>query len=105
MATKWLIRGGVIGAVVLRVILALSGATSILRHRVEVVTPVNSFKRLAEGRWLLKDGLSPYEGEQNFWVQLSPFLLLLCLKTDRRLHHFKSSLRRSDMGLVCCNHF
>ncbi|CAM6087510.1 unnamed protein product [Calypogeia fissa] len=59
---KQMVWGGVALAVAVRLALALMGAQVHLSRRVEVVTPMNSPMRLAEGHWLKKLGLSPYAG-------------------------------------------
>ncbi|KAI6860054.1 hypothetical protein KC318_g21398, partial [Hortaea werneckii] len=51
-------------AAVLRIflVLAFPGLPDLLTGRVEVSTPVNSFKRLQEGVFLYERGLDPYDG-------------------------------------------
>ncbi|GAQ83601.1 phosphatidylinositol glycan class U [Klebsormidium nitens] len=62
MASKWFHLVGFVAAISIRLTFSLSGASKVLQHRVEVVTPTNSLKRLAEARWLIDNGMSPYEG-------------------------------------------
>ncbi|ETI26688.1 hypothetical protein G647_10348 [Cladophialophora carrionii CBS 160.54] len=52
------------GAALLRllVFVAFPGITDFLTTRVEISTPISSFKRLQEGLFLYKHGLSPYDG-------------------------------------------
>ncbi|KAK5126552.1 hypothetical protein LTR85_009486 [Meristemomyces frigidus] len=51
-------------AAALRILLAVtfSGLPDLLTGRVEISTPVNSFKRLQEGLFLYERGLDPYDG-------------------------------------------
>lgn len=49
-------------ALLLRIVLLLLGAPSLLGRRVEIATPVNSLIRLAEGYWLKQIGSSSYAG-------------------------------------------
>jgi GPI-anchor transamidase subunit U len=52
------------GAVVLRllILLVFPGIPEFLTSRVEISTPISSFKRLQEGLFLYQHGLSPYDG-------------------------------------------
>ncbi|RPA95973.1 PIG-U-domain-containing protein [Choiromyces venosus 120613-1] len=54
----------VIAAVILRLVLftAFPSLPNLLTNRVELSTPVTSFKRLQEGLFLYTHGLSPYDG-------------------------------------------
>ncbi|KAK4545562.1 hypothetical protein LTR36_002912 [Oleoguttula mirabilis] len=51
-------------AAALRILLAVTfpGLSDLLTGRVEISTPVNSFKRLQEGLFLYERGLDPYDG-------------------------------------------
>uniref|UniRef100_A0A1I8MAW0 GPI transamidase subunit PIG-U n=1 Tax=Musca domestica TaxID=7370 RepID=A0A1I8MAW0_MUSDO len=55
---KWLILGAAI-----RLYLCTSEWVHILGNRVEIATPLNSFKRVNEGVYLLKQGVNPYDGD------------------------------------------
>lgn len=52
------------GGVLLRLLLftAFPSLPTLLGHRVEISTPVTSFKRLQEGLFLYTHGVSPYDG-------------------------------------------
>jgi phosphatidylinositol glycan class U len=75
MAGKWwMVWGGGAVGMGIRVLLVLMGSVSLLDHRVEVVSPVTSLSRLAEGHWLKEYGISPYAGSAYHG---SPLLLSL----------------------------
>lgn len=71
MASIWFLFGGFVTAILIRFAVSVSGASDVFQHRVEVVTPTNSLKRLAEARWLIDNGMSPYEGEAPLHSDLS----------------------------------
>lgn len=50
-------------AAVLRYFLIISKFERIIRNRVEISTPLNSFKRVQEGAYLYKHGINPYSGD------------------------------------------
>ena len=62
-----------IAAVVLRLVMftAFPSLPDLLTNRVELSTPVTSFKRLQEGLFLYTHGLSPYDGGVFHQVSLS----------------------------------
>jgi hypothetical protein len=62
MVTLW---GGLLLSVAIRFLLSAMGSASLLGRRLEVVSPVTSLTRLAEGQWLKQLGLSPYAGVAN----------------------------------------
>ncbi|KAI5370703.1 putative GPI transamidase subunit PIG-U [Septoria linicola] len=66
-------------AATLRILLALTfpGLPDLLTSRVEISTPVNSFKRLQEGLFLYERGLDPYDG--GIFHQAPLFLPLFSL--------------------------
>ncbi|KJX99706.1 putative gpi transamidase component pig-u protein [Zymoseptoria brevis] len=66
-------------AIALRLLLALTfpGLPDLLTLRVEISTPVNSFKRLQEGLFLYDRGLDPYDG--GIFHQAPLFLPLFSL--------------------------
>ncbi|EME89740.1 uncharacterized protein MYCFIDRAFT_32437 [Pseudocercospora fijiensis CIRAD86] len=66
-------------AATLRILLALTfpGLPDLLTGRVEISTPVNSFKRLQEGLFLYERGLDPYDG--GIFHQAPLFLPLFSL--------------------------
>lgn len=74
MGRSWVVWGGGALAIAVRVLLVLMGSASLLDHRVEVVSPVTSLSRLAEGHWLKEYGMSPYAGSAYHG---SPLLLSL----------------------------
>ena len=49
---------------------AFPSLPDLLGHRVEISTPVTSFKRLQEGHFLYTHGLSPYDGGVYHQVRL-----------------------------------
>ena len=53
-----------VGAAILRlgVLIFLPETVSVLSERVEIATPVSSYKRLLEGLFLFERGVSPYDG-------------------------------------------
>ncbi|KAI7865524.1 GPI transamidase subunit PIG-U [Spinellus fusiger] len=64
-----------VGAIVLRLLLlSLPQVTHVLGQRVELVTPVTSYKRLTEGVFLYESSVPPYEGGL---VHQPPLLLAL----------------------------
>ncbi|CAK9278821.1 unnamed protein product [Sphagnum jensenii] len=71
MVTLW---GGLLLSVAIRFLLSAMGSASLLGRRLEVVSPVTSLTRLAEGQWLKQLGLSPYAGSVYHG---SPLLLSL----------------------------
>ncbi|KAM7354719.1 phosphatidylinositol glycan anchor biosynthesis class U [Cochliomyia hominivorax] len=68
---KWLILGGA-----LRLYLAYSEWGNIFMNRVEIATPLNSFKRVQEGIYLLKQGTNPYDGDMVHEIPLMLWFLL-----------------------------
>ncbi|TMW40039.1 hypothetical protein DOY81_014881 [Sarcophaga bullata] len=68
---KWLILGGA-----LRFYLASSEWGTIFQNRVEIATPLNSFKRVQEGIYLLKQGTNPYDGDIVHEIPLMLWFLL-----------------------------
>ncbi|KAK5171840.1 uncharacterized protein LTR77_003476 [Saxophila tyrrhenica] len=64
-------------AAALRILLAVTfpGLHELLAGRVEISTPVNSFKRLQEGLFLYERGLDPYDG--GIFHQVSKTMKLL----------------------------
>ncbi|KAG6548336.1 hypothetical protein Mapa_010115 [Marchantia paleacea] len=71
---KLMVWVGVAVAVTVRFVFAAMGAQDRLGRRVEIVTPVTSLMRLAEGQWFKQLGLSPYAGSAYHG---SPLLLAL----------------------------
>lgn len=47
----------------IRYFLITSKFAQIIRNRIEVSTPLNSWKRVEEGAFLYKNGVDPYEGD------------------------------------------
>lgn len=64
----------VLVALVLRVALFWGGFHELVKHRVELVTPLTSFVRLQEGVFLRREGLNPYQTEG---FHQSPLILIL----------------------------
>ncbi|XP_058448317.1 phosphatidylinositol glycan anchor biosynthesis class U protein [Malaya genurostris] len=68
----------VLGAVV-RYLLMNSDYATTIQNRVEIATPVNSWKRATEGAYLYANGINPYSGDlyhQNPFVLVSVWYLL-----------------------------
>lgn len=59
-------------ALILRLLLIMTGLPQILVVRPEVATPLTSLRRLAEGQWLKQLSISPYAGSMYHG---SPLLL------------------------------
>ncbi|XP_024383884.1 uncharacterized protein [Physcomitrium patens] len=74
MAKWWVVWGGGTLGICVRFLLVVMGSLSLLDRRVEVVSPVTSLSRLAEGYWLKEYGKSPYAGSAYHG---SPLLLSL----------------------------
>uniref|UniRef100_A0A1A9UMZ6 Phosphatidylinositol glycan anchor biosynthesis class U protein n=1 Tax=Glossina austeni TaxID=7395 RepID=A0A1A9UMZ6_GLOAU len=67
---KWLILGGLI-----RTYLVNSEVGTIMANRVEIATPLNSFKKAQEGIYLLKHNIDPYAGDMVHEIPLMLWLL------------------------------
>ncbi|XP_013109598.1 phosphatidylinositol glycan anchor biosynthesis class U protein [Stomoxys calcitrans] len=69
---KWLLLGGAI-----RLYLSTSQWGGILSNRVEISTPLNSFKRVQEGMYLLKNNINPYDGDMVHEIPIVLWFLTL----------------------------
>lgn len=72
----------IVTAVILRLFLfvAFPGLPDLLTNRVEISTPVTSFKRLQEGLFLYTRSVSPYDG--GVFYQASYCVPIACWLTD-----------------------
>lgn len=57
-----------------RYILIFSNFSTTFRNRVEITTPLNSYKKILEGAYLYKNGIDPFSGDM---VHESPMVLLI----------------------------
>ncbi|KAG0626960.1 hypothetical protein M758_2G163900 [Ceratodon purpureus] len=99
MARWWVLWGGGLLGIAIRLLLAVMGSASLLDHRVEVVSPVTSLSRLAEGHWLKEYGMSPYAGSAYHG---SPLLLSLIgpIIGDRQGSTINDLLRSCSLFVV-----
>ncbi|KAG0610882.1 hypothetical protein M758_7G099000 [Ceratodon purpureus] len=99
MGESWVVWGGGALGVGIRLLLVALGSASLLDHRVEVVSPVTSLSRLAEGHWLKEYGMSPYAGSAYHG---SPLLLSLIgpLIGDRQGIYVGDLLRSCSLFVV-----
>lgn len=88
------------GATVLRLVLSLGfpSLPDLLTGRVEISTPVTSFKRLQEGLFLYTHGLSPYDGGVFYQA---PLLLPLFALIPSSVFPFLTSLLYVFLDILC----
>ncbi|PLB54555.1 major facilitator superfamily permease Cdc91p [Aspergillus steynii IBT 23096] len=91
------------GALTLRVLLILlfPSLPDLLTGRVEVSTPVNSFKRLQEGLFLYTHNVSPYDG--GVFHQAPLLLPIFSLLPNAREHPLPTALFFAIIDLVNAN--
>eukprot|EP00123_Amoebidium_parasiticum_P010551 comp20179_c0_seq1/m.25023 comp20179_c0_seq1/g.25023 ORF comp20179_c0_seq1/g.25023 comp20179_c0_seq1/m.25023 type:complete len:427 (-) comp20179_c0_seq1:162-1442(-) len=70
----WRLTAVLASAGLVRLVLFYLGYDTVFGRRVEIVTPLNSYHRVTEGRFLVANGASPYEGDT---VHETPLLLAL----------------------------
>lgn len=99
---------------IIRYLILVSKYATLVQNRVEISTPLNSWKRVKEGAFLYASGINPYDGDMyhenpiilvvsnaliRHWPSLIPFVFIaIDLLTAALLHQMS---KRYITAMVC----